>query len=319
MAFHTKSPLCHTKKISVYKGKDILWRIFRALLIIGICFMILHPVLVKISIAFMSRSDMNDASVNWIAKNPTLDNFTFAFHAMEYPSALKNTLTVCVFCTVLQMFSCCLAAYSFVKLPFKGSKLLFALALFSLAVPPQTYMVAMYSQFRFFDLFGLITAFTGKEGLINTFIPHFVRSFCGVGLNNGLFIYLMVQFFKNIPAEFEEAAYVDGATPFKIFWKIMLPNAVPILVTIAVLSFVWQWNDEFYAALFTPKLDFISRNLYNIDEQIRAVTGEFVNDSVYTSIIKNTSSLIAVAPLLLLFVACQRFFIEGVERSGIVG
>ena len=108
----------------------------------------------------------------------------------------------------------------------------------------------------------------------------------------------MVQFFKNIPAEFEEAAYVDGASPFKIFWRIMLPNAVPVLVTIAVLSFVWQWNDEFYASLFSPNIDFISRNLYNIDEQIRAVTGEFVNDTAYTSIIKNTASLIAVAPLL---------------------
>ena len=114
----------------------------------------------------------------------------------------------------------------------------------------------------------------------------------------------MVQFFKNIPAEFEEAAYVDGASPFKIFWRIMLPNAVPVLVTIAVLSFVWQWNDEFYASLFSPN---------------RAVTGEFVNDTAYTSIIKNTASLIAVAPLLLIFIACQKFFVEGIERSGIVG
>ncbi len=301
------------------KGRNTVWRVFRALLIIGIAFVILHPLFVKLSISLMSRSDMNDASVNWIPKNPTLENFSFAFGAMEYPSALRNTLIVCTVCTLLQLFSCCLAAYSFVKLKYPGAKILFFISVFSLAVPPQTYMVAMYSQFRFFDPFGLVTLLTGKEGLINTFIPHFVRSFCGVGINNGLFIFLMVQFFKNIPAEFEEAAYVDGASPFKIFWRIMLPNAVPVLVTIAVLSFVWQWNDEFYASLFSPNIDFISRNLYNIDEQIRAVTGEFVNDTAYTSIIKNTASLIAVAPLLLIFIACQKFFVEGIERSGIVG
>ena len=248
-------------KINLNKTGSILVRVLKALLIIGICFMILHPLLIKLSIAFMSRSDMNDASVNWIAKNPTWDNFAFSFRAMEYIPALKNTVILAVVCTLLQTFTCCLAAYAFVKLPFKGSKLFFALAVFSLAVPPQTYMVAMYSQFRFFDPFGVVTLITGKEGLINTFIPHFVRSFCGVGLNNGLFVYLMVQFFKNVPVEFEEAAYVDGASPFTIFYKVMLPNAIPVLVTIGVLSFVWQWNDEFYSSLFSPNLDFISRNL----------------------------------------------------------
>lgn len=306
-------------KMNASKARALLWSICRIMLVIGISYVILYPVLAKLSIAVMSRSDMNDVSVNWIARSPTLENFSFAFNAMEYPKALLNTLINCVVCTFLQMFSCCLAAYSFVKLKYPGAKLLFFIAVFSLAVPPQTYMIAMYSQFRYFDPFGIVSAITGKAGFINTFVPHFVRAFCGVGINCGLYIYLMTQFFKNVPTEFEEAAYVDGASPFTIFLKVMLPNAKPILITIAVLSFVWQWNDEFYSSLFSPNMDFISRNLYNIDEQIRAVTGAFVNDSAYTSIIKNTASLIAVAPLLLLFIAVQKFFVESLERSGIVG
>lgn len=180
-------------------------------------------------------------------------------------------------------------------------------------------MLGMYSQFRFFDPAGLVTAITGKEGLLDTFVPFFVRSLCSVGIRNGLFIYLMTQFFRNIPNELEEAATVDGAGPFKIFYRIMLPNSVPILVTIMVFSFVWQWNDDFFAGLFAPKLDFISRNLYLINDKIRIVTGEYVNDPAYTSILKNAASLLAVAPLLILFVGAQRFFVENFERSGIVG
>lgn len=101
------------------------------MLVIGISFIIIYPLIVKFSVSIMSRSDMNDVAVRWIAKNPTLDNFAFSFNAMVYPTAFANTLFTCVVCTLLQMFSCCLAAYSFVKLKFPGSKLLFILAVFT--------------------------------------------------------------------------------------------------------------------------------------------------------------------------------------------
>lgn len=301
------------------KGRSAVWSAVRAMLVIGICFVILYPLIVKLSLSVMSRSDMNDVAVRWVARNPTLFNFKFSWNAMVYPTAFRNTLLVSTAATFLQMFSCCLSAYSFVKLRFPGSRILFLLAVFTLAVPPQTYMIGMYSQFRFFDPFGAVTALTGKAGLIDTVIPVLVRSFCSVGIRNGLFIYLMTQFFRNIPAELEEAAYVDGAGPFKIFYRIMLPNSVPILVTIMVFSFVWQWNDDFFAALFSPKLDFVSRNLYIINDKIRIITGAYVDDPAYTSILKNAASLLAVAPLLALFVGAQRFFVENFERSGIVG
>ncbi len=304
---------------AVTKSRAFVWKLVRLMLVVGISFVIIYPLIVKLSVSLMSRPDMNDVAVRWIAKQPTLGNFAFSFDAMVYPTALLNTLIVCVVCTLLQMFSCCLASYAFVKLKFPGSRLVFLLAVFSLVVPPQTYMVSMYSQFLYFDPFGLITLLTGKEGLINTFWPLFIRSFFASGIRNGLFIYLMTQFFRNIPNELEEAAYVDGAGPFKIFYRIMIPNAIPILVTIAVFSFVWQWNDEFYSALFAPRLDFISRNLYNINDKIRIITGAYVDDPAYTSLLKNAASLLAVAPLLIVFVIAQKFFVENFERSGIVG
>lgn len=306
-------------RLAASKSRAFVWKLMRMMLVIGISFIIIYPLIVKLSVSIMSRSDMNDVAVRWIAKNPTLDNFAFSFNAMRYPTAFVNTLFTCVVCTLLQMFSCCLAAYAFVKLKFPGSKLLFVLAVFTLVVPPQTYMMGMYAQTRFFNPFGLVELLTGRVGLINTYWPIFIRSLCGVGVRNGLYIYLMTQFFRNMPTELEEAAHVDGASPFKTFYRIMLPNAVPILVTIAVFSFVWQWNDEFYAAILTPDFDFISRNLYRIDNMITIITGAYVDDPAYTSILKNAASLLAVAPLMLVFVAAQKFFVENFERSGIVG
>ena len=316
---HDREALYSASRNAATKIRTFVWRLVLLMLVVGISFVIIYPLIVKLSVSLMSRPDMNDVAVRWIAKQPTLGNFAFSFDAMVYPTALVNTLVVSIVCTFLQMFSCCLASYAFVKLRFPGSRLVFLLAVFSLVVPPQTYMVSMYSQFLYFNPFGLVTMLTGKEGLINTFWPLFLRSFFGSGIRNGLYIYLMTQFFRNIPNELEEAAYVDGAGPFKIFYRIMLPNAVPILVTIAVFSFVWQWNDEFYSALFAPRLDFISRNLYNINDKIRIITGAYVDDPAYTSLLKNAASLLAVAPLLIVFIIAQKFFVENFERSGIVG
>lgn len=136
-------------RLAASKSRAFTWKLIRMLLVIGISFIIVYPLIVKFSVSIMSRSDMNDVAVRWIAKNPTLDNFVFSFNAMKYPTALANTVFVSVVCTLLQMFSCCLAAYAFVKLKFPGSKLLFVLAVFTLVVPPQTYMMGMYAQTRF--------------------------------------------------------------------------------------------------------------------------------------------------------------------------
>lgn len=99
----------------------------------------------------------------------------------------------------------------------------------------------------------------------------------------------------------------------------MLPNSVPILVTIMVFSFVWQWNDDFFAGLFAPKLDFISATCISSTIKFASSPANMSTIPPYTSILKNAASLLAVAPLLILFVGAQRFFVENFERSGIVG
>lgn len=104
-----REELTYRYKRAASKGRSAAWSVIRALLVIGISFVILYPLIVKLSLSIMSRSDMNDVAVRWVAKEPTLFNFQFAFDAMVYPKALLNTVIVSTACTLLQLFSCCLS------------------------------------------------------------------------------------------------------------------------------------------------------------------------------------------------------------------
>ena len=314
-----KQRILFLSRIIGAKTRRVLWLIIRTMLIIGISFVILYPLIIKLSVSIMSQSDMLDTSVRWVAKSPTFDNFVRAIQIMNFWEAFKNTAVMSILVTVLQVSTCTLASYAFARLKYPGSKIVYILMIFTLIAPPQTYMIGMYSQFRFFDPFGLMSMIRGTAGLMNTFIPMAAKAFFGTGIRNGLYVYIMVQFFRNVPNELEEAAHVDGASSFKTFMSVMIPNAVPAIVTISVFSIVWQWNDSFFSTLFTPQTSFLSSNLYNIDDMIKKIDERIFNTPAYASVLKNAAALLVAFPIILLFIGAQKFFVENLERSGIVG
>ena len=303
-----------------FKARQAGWKAIRYLLILGIAFIILYPLIIKAIVALMSEQDLNDLTVKWVPKNPTWDNFLMAFRVIRFPAALQNTVFVSTIVTVLQIASCTFASYSFARLSFPGSRIVFGLMVITLMVPPQTYMIAMYSQFRFFDPFGLISLILGQQGLIGTYWPMMIRGALASGIRNGLFIYILTQFFRNVPLELEEAAHVDGAGVWRTFWSIMLPNAKPAIVTVTVFSLVWQWNDSFYSSLFMPGMDMLAANLASVEGLIKSAQQSLNTQSpALFSAVQNAASLLTVLPLIVLFVIAQRFFVENLERSGIVG
>ncbi|UVI28302.1 carbohydrate ABC transporter permease [Paenibacillus spongiae] len=298
------------------KTKKWVWIILRALLVTGFCFIILFPLFLRLSVAFRSKADIYDPTVLWIPKHFTLDNLKIAIETTEYFSTLLNTVLISSGTTLIQLASCALAAYAFARLKFKGSGLLFALVIFTIVVPPQTIMIPLYLTYRYFDFFGLVDLFSGKESvnLIDTFWPFLISSATAMGLKNGLYIYIFRQFFRGIPKEIEEAALVDGAGVFKTFYRIMIPNAIPAVVTVLLFSFVWQWNDSYYVSLFLSKVKVLSTGLMDMGVLIG---GE--PDPVYQSMLMNTGVLLTMAPLILLYLFVQRYFVESVERTGLVG
>lgn len=302
--------------------KKYSWAIVRYLLVLGISFVILYPLLVKLTVSFMTEKDLMDLTVKWIPRSLTLENYQAALKALRLESALPNSMFYTVGVTAVQLLTCTLAAYGFARYPYPGSRAVFALLIFTLVVPPQTYISALYVQFRFFDPFGLITMIAGKEGIVNTMWPFMLRALLCQGIRNGLYIYLMVQYFRNLPSELEEAANVDGAGIGKIFFRIILPNSVPILVTVGVLSVVWQWNDSFFTSMLASQMDFLATNVGNISNLLRESTGttDFLQqDTAKISAAKNAAAMLMSAPILAFFIAVQKSFSENLARTGIVG
>lgn len=302
----------------VEKTKYWLWIVVRNVIIFGICFVILYPILLKLSLAFRDRNDLFDSTVVWIPRTFTLDNVKIVMSHLDYFTAVSNTLVLSVGTAVLQLISCALAGYGFARLKFRGSGILFAIVIFTIVIPPQTLMVPTYLHFRFFDVFGLYELFTGSKGinLLESYWPFFISSALAMGLKNGLYIFIFRQFFRALPKEMEEAAYVDGAGVFRTFARVMLPNAVPAIATVMLFSFVWQWNDSYFASLYMHNSVMLSRMLDLLPGIIRP---EHVGGISHTSLLLNTGILLGIAPIFIFYLFAQKYFVESVERTGLVG
>ncbi|MDR1640699.1 MAG: carbohydrate ABC transporter permease [Clostridiales bacterium] len=273
-------------------------------IVIGLAFLILYPYLVKIATSFMSLDDLSDPTVRFIPKNISFYFWQRAAKGMNILTSFGTSLYIAGITALLQVMSCAFAGYGFARFKFVGRNLLFFLVIFTMLVPFTTIMLPYYLKFRYFNVL-----FT-KLNLINTIWPNVVLSVTGLGLKNGLYIYMMRQFFRSMPSELEEAAYIDGAGLFGTYFRIMLPNAFVTMNTVFLLAFCWQWTDTTYASVFFSTKPTVVNALKNIV----LVVGQ---DLAAVSSLRNIGTLIVMAPLALLYAFVQRSFIQGIERSGI--
>jgi multiple sugar transport system permease protein len=211
-----------------------------------------------------------------------------------------------------------MVGYGFARFDFKFKGLLFGGVVLMITIPAHTIMLPLYMTFKTFDPFGIVTALKGTPGVMGTVVPMFLMTILGCGVRSGLYIYIFNQFFRGLPKEIEEAAFVDGAGVWYTYFRIMLINAMPAVITVAVFSLVWQFNDTFYAKLFL-----ISENVV-ISKKISSLAGVLANqDKILNVSIQqqhvNAGILLVILPILILYLILQKRFIEGVERSGIVG
>lgn len=305
--------------------------ILRTVLLTGFAYIILYPILLMISKSFMAQQDVFDNSVLWLPRHFTLDNLKVAAQTMKYGQALLSSVLTAAVSTVLQVVPCMMAGYAFARFDFKGKGPLFAVVLLTIIVPPQQFMTPLYLHLSQFDFFGLIKALNnGKTlNLTATSIPYFLLSLTGFGLRNGLFIFLFRQSFRGIPRETEEAAMIDGAGQVRVFWQIMLPSSVTILVTVMLFSFVWQYNDTYYSGLLLSDVRTLPKAYglfdaaitgWNGDTAVNNLLSQYVlDDPKVLSLLRNSAMLLILAPLLIVYALAQKHFIQSVERSGLVG
>lgn len=318
----SRSTRWRNKYINKFFAKRLMGKVLRYLLLIGLSFLIAYPLIVKLSNSFMSQQDLIDGTVRFIPRQPTLFNYKTVIEHTKFFDGLKNSFIISLISALFQMMVCTLIGYGLARFNFKGKGIVFTLVVFTVLVPPQTYMVSLYMKFRFFDIFGLIKAIKGETlRLLDTYWPMIIISLTGFGFKNGLYIMIMRQYFKGIPKELEEAAYVDGLGLFKTFAIIMVPLALSMMITIFILAFSWQWTDTFYSSMFFSRIRLLSNSLLVGFEglMLEGFTIGIKGGQPITSTLTNTMSLLVIAPLIIIYLFAQKNLVEGIERSGIVG
>ncbi|MBR3470540.1 MAG: carbohydrate ABC transporter permease [Lachnospiraceae bacterium] len=297
--------------------------IARFILLFGMCFMILQPIFNKISVSFMTIEDLNNPTIISIPENPTTENYLMAAKLMTYSKSVVNSFVIALAIALLQISMTTLVGYGFARFEFPLKKFWFACVMLIVLIPPQTISTSLFLHFRFFDIFGLIKLITGDTiNLRGSAIPYFLMSLGCMGLKNGLYIYMIRQFFRNIPKELEEAAYVDGCGTLMTFIRIMLPDAKPILTSCFLFAFVWQWTDGYYSKLFLGNVKLVSTELSRLVDSLGAFLMREMGTTVtipasYGNAIMATGILMIILPLIILYLFAQRGFVESLSSSGI--
>ena len=241
-------------------------------------------------------------------------------------TVMLNTLKVNIVCALLQVISCSLTGYGFARFKFKGRNLLFGVVILMILIPPQLTLIAQYLRFRYFDIFGIIELITGSPfnmvSAKNAPLTMYLPAITGNGIRSGLMILIFRQFFKGLPKELEDAAYLDGCGPLRTFALVMVPNALSSFLTVFLFSTVWYWNDYFVSSSFFNDNKTIAMMVTNIESVLKL---ELFNDASLQVSARElvpwmqAGCLIAILPMLLLYIFLQKYFTEGIERSGLVG
>lgn len=285
------------------------------MILFGIGFIVLYPLIYMVSCAFRERSDMNDPTVMWLPRHYTLDVIKDTWRIMDFGSMLKNTIFLNIGCSLVQVMSCAVTGYGFARFSFKGKKLFFGIVIMMILVPPQVISLPLYTQFRFFGIKGLFSV-----NLIDSMLTMYLPAMTANGIRSGLMILIFRQFFRGLPRELEDAACIDGCGPFMTFVRVMIPNAASAFLTVFLFSVVWYWNDYYVSTTFFTDTRTVATVLYDLDSRLsRAIYGDSrIKPSARELIVwKEAGCLMSVLPILIMYVFLQKHFTEGIERSGL--
>lgn len=285
-----------TIKYKAKKGKmEIATRIINYVLLVVLAAVFAFPFLWMVATALKLPTEVYTIPPKLIPTTITWDNYIEGWQYADFTRYTWNTVVVTTLAVLGTVMSAAVVAYGFARFRSRYSGLLFAIVLGTMMLPNQVLLIPTYILFA-------------KIGWLDTLAPLIVPSFFGGGAFN---IFLLRQFFKTIPKELDEAALIDGANTFQIFYKILVPAIAPALITVAVLSVAFHWND------------FMSPLIYlNSDENFTLAIGlQFFQNSYGSSQVQMLMavSLITVIPLLILFFIGQKYFVQGITMSGLKG
>nr|WP_314261092.1 carbohydrate ABC transporter permease [uncultured Devosia sp.] len=229
-----------------------------------------------------------------IPSDPQWSNYTAGWNALpvSFTNFFLNSSIITVLSVIGNVLSCSFAAYAFARLEFSGKNILFAMMMMTLMIPYHVVLIPQYLTFL-------------QLGWVNTYLPLVVPRFLA---SDAFFIFLMVQFFRQLPRELDEAAMIDGCSPFKIYWAVILPLSLPAMTTAAIFSFIWTWEDFLGPLVYLNDI-----KDYTVPLALRMFLSQ---DSVSEYGQMFAMSVLSILPIILFFVIFQRFIIRGIAMSG---
>ncbi len=271
-------------------------RILTYIFVTALALIMIYPLIWMISASFKPE-DYIFAGFGLSSPQWTLLNYTDGWNALNYPFTqfFVNSLIICLGAMLGNIISCSMAAYAFARLRLKFKSFWFALMLGSIMLPAHALIVPQYILFK-------------NLGWINTFLPMIVPKFFAT---DAFFIFLMIQFIRNIPLELDDAAKMDGCGMFNFYWRIIMPLALPALVTTAIFTFIWTWSD-----FFTQLIYLNDTSLYTIPLALSTFL-DSTGTSAYGQLF--AMSLLSLIPIIGFFLAFQRLLLDGISTSGLKG
>lgn len=259
-------------------------------LLIALSILFLFPFLWLIGTSVKPENEAMAFPPTLLPKEWDLANYKEVFTLVDFGQYYMNSIIVTVCVVIGTVVSSTIVAYGFARIKGRGRNFWFVLLLGTMMLPPQVTMIPVYMIFS-------------KLGWVNTFLPLIVPSFFG----SAYFIFLLRQFFKTIPKELEESAYLDGCGPFGIFWRIIVPLSIPSIITVALLSFMWTWND------------FLNPLIYlNDDSKYTLALGilQFKGALLIQWGPMMAASVFIILPLIIIFFVGQKYFVQGIATTG---
>ena len=294
------------------EGGGFVTKLFLYMILIGISFIFMYPLLKMIVTSFMGLEDLIDPTTIWIPSNLVISNYTRAIEALKFWDALVDSLEVAIFPTICAVLSSSLIGYGFAHYEFPGKKLWFAALIIVFLVPTILLQIPTYVIYN-------------ELGLIGSLKSYLYPALSGFGIRQPVFIFIFYQFFKGMPKELGESAEVDGANAFQTFLKIAVPMAIPAFIICTLYSFVWYWNETSLATSYFGKTyTTLQMAVANFERQFELMfpsgnvgmneIGQKFNQGVHFA-----GTMLSILPVLILYAFTQKWFVESADRAGIAG
>lgn len=289
---------------------------FLYFVLIGLVFVYLYPILYMLVNAFFSPDDLVDPSVTWIPTRVYFGNFVQAWETLDFLPSFIISIFMAVVPALLQLVSTSLAGFGLARFEFPLKKLWLMLIIATFMIPTMVMTIPRYTMFN-------------DYGMLETVWPFYLPALFGQGIRSTIFILIFYSFFSNYPVSFDEAAELDGAGKFKIYYKIALPAASGAIVLCLLFSFVWYWNETTDLNLFSPNIKTLPKRLQEFNARFNALYGNVdVGDAAggaanevnkLNESLQLAGTLLSILPTVILYLVLQKQFVESVERSGITG